>query len=156
MVGNAEIRTKPVRNTPTSEPNVPTAESRPTTRPVWWMSSSCSVTTIGDTALSTTDGRKKAVVASTTMPTGPSPRSASPNRRMIGTAATDSAPPSTMVGGNSDARVEPVGQAAALPCAYGDAGQHDADDAREGLQGDADVRRQQPPRQRFEHQHHGR
>ena len=35
VVGNWATRMNPVPNTPTSEPAVPSADSRPTTRPVW-------------------------------------------------------------------------------------------------------------------------
>ena len=52
VVGNAATSTKPVVNTPTSEPAVPSADSEPTTRPVAASEASWSLIVSGVTALS--------------------------------------------------------------------------------------------------------
>ena len=49
---------------------------------------------------------------------------------MIGTAAMAAAPPEGQRAGEQHLGVDAVGQPAAQPGAEGDAGEHDADDAR--------------------------
>ena len=72
---------------------------------------------------------------------------------MIGTAAIAAAPPSVSATGRRTRGLTPVGQPPAEPCADGDAGEDDADDARERLEGHADVRRQQASGEDLQHEH---
>ena len=100
VVANSATRTNPVANTPTSDPAVARAESRPTTRPVWSRASSCTLTTSGVAALSSADGAKNPSAARKTMADGVGGLTCGPSARMIGTAAIDAAPPRTSAPGS--------------------------------------------------------
>ncbi len=88
-------------NTATSDPAVPSADSRPTTRPVWSRAPSWTLTASGVTALSSAEGAKNPSVARTTIDGGDGGRTDGPRARMIGTAAIAAAPPSTSAPGSS-------------------------------------------------------
>ena len=89
-------------NTPTSEPAVPSASTRPTTRPVCSTSRSWDLTVSGLTALSSAAGRKNAIAARKMIVTGLEPSAPGPRARMIGTAAMAAPPPSASAAGSND------------------------------------------------------
>ncbi len=93
LVGNSATRMKPVANTPTSEPAVPRAENRPTTRPVSASVPSWTLTASGVTALSNAEGTKNPAAASTTITGGSGGWAEGPSARMIGIEAIAAAPP---------------------------------------------------------------
>ena len=152
VMANSATKTNPVRKTPTSDPAVPSAESRPTMRPVSASEPSWILTTSGVAALSSADGTKKPAAARHDDGRRIRRGAAGPSARMIGTEAMAAAPPSASAPGG-EPRVDAVGQPAAEPRAEGDPGEDDADDRGERLQRHADVRRQQAPGEDLQHQH---
>ena len=140
-------------NTPTSAPAVPSADSRPTTRPVWSTLSSCNLTTSGLTALSSARGQEEGNGGE------------EHDRRRVRTVGRRAEAADDRQGGDRRAppRVSATGstvrgsmRSARRPPTHvpsGDAGEDDADDARERLQGHPDVRRQQPSGEDLQHQH---
>ena len=152
VVGNSATRMKPVPNTPTSEPAVPSAWIRPTTRPVWSTSCSWALAVSGLTALSSADGTKKASVgehddAHRAAVLGR--RSDRPHDRDRGHRCATAEREGD---GQEGAGVVAVGELAATPRPDGDAGEDDPDHAGERLQRDPDVRRQQPPGEDLQHE----
>ena len=145
-----------MQNVPASAPAVAHADSRPTTVPLAARSPSCSLTTTGVTALSTVAGGSSANTAIASAPPCPEPSNASPQRRTSGTVASASSPPVDEQRGEQPARVDLVRGPAAHRRAERDAGQHDADDRRVGLERQPDVRREQPDAEDLEHEHRAR
>ena len=116
-----DVRTYPVTKVPTSAPNVEMPLNRPTTPPVRWRSWSCSFTTIGVTALSTSAGKKNAAMASESVVPRPPPPVWSPSARTIGTVNSASKPPTHTVapsrrrGSIQSASFPPTNAPAAMP-----------------------------------------
>ena len=82
-------------------PTVPTADSRPTIEPLVARSVSVARTSIGAVADRMAAGSTKAVVASVTIATSPSPSPSSPMTPTIGTAAMAAMPPRMNAGPRS-------------------------------------------------------
>ena len=97
-VGNVATSTNPVAKVPKMAPAVPSADSRPTVRPVSARSASCSLITVGGTADNTAAGAKKPSSASNNTAAGPPPSGSAPTSRTIGTMPSDSAPPRIRIG----------------------------------------------------------
>ncbi len=150
VVGNSATRMKPVPNTPTSDPAVPSASTRPTTRPVCSTSRSCALTVNGLTALSNAAGAKNATAARNTIVTGLDASVPGPTTRMIGTAAIAAAPPSVSAIGSSARGSKRSARRPPHHVPGGDAGEDDADHAGERLQRHPDVGRQQAPGERLQ------
>ena len=153
-VGNAATSTKPVAKVATIAPAVPIPDSRPTTVPVCRRSCSCSLATIGVTADSSAAGATTATIASSRVAeASPLPRVASPVKRTTGRVSSVSAAATSSSGPSSRPGSVRSADPAAGPGADRDRGQRGTDDRRVGLQGDPDVRGDQPQRQDLQHQH---
>ena len=152
VVGNSATRMKPVPNTPTSEPAVPSASTRPTTRPVCSTSRSWALTVSGLTALSRAAGRKNAIAARKMMVSGldavgARAEGADDRHRGDRRAAAEREGDGEQGRGSMRSARRPPHHVPG-----GDAGEDDADHAGERLQRHADVRRHQAPGERLEHE----
>ena len=161
LTGTRETSTKPVRIVPTIAPTVPMPDSLPTTVPVSSRLVRSSLVTIGVTAESIAPGTR--IVSDAT------------NVSSVWCGLGDG-PDDRRRDRDDDARdpeqraqqapwVAPVGGPAAAPGAEGDGAEGDADHQRAGLEGETEVRREQPQRGqlddedgrgRAEDQRHGR
>ena len=101
LVGTRPSRTNPVANVPVIAPTVPTADSRPTIEPLVAKSVNVPRTSIGAVAERMVAGSTKAVVASTTIASSPSPSPTAPMTPTIGTAAIALMPPRMNAGPRS-------------------------------------------------------
>ena len=157
LVGTTATSTKPVRNVARIAPSVPMPESRPTTAPVWSRLESWSLTTIGLTADSTAAGAKTVTAASIRAiggaSAGPAERGRQPDRRRH---EQHERAPDHEQRPDHRARRATVGCRPAGPRPEGDRRERQPDDAGVGLEGDADVGRDEPQGGDLEHEHRRR
>ena len=149
LTGTRETSTKPVRTVPTIAPTVPMPDRRPTTVPVSSRFVSSSLVTIGVTAESSAPGTR--IVSAATNDSSSGAVSATVRTTAGVTATTTPDTPSS--GAQQTPRVDPVGRPAAAPRAEGDRAERDADHQRAGLEGEAEVRREQPQHGQLDHEH---
>ena len=154
LTGISGTRTKPVPKVPTRSPAVAQAESLP-----YGGAAGPQVvelrrwTTAGETALRTAAEGTRAARVIPRAASSPSPRAPGPSQRITGTVSSESRPPPTSSANHQQAGVGPIRQVPAGGGPGRDPGEGGADDRGGRLQGQADVRRQEPDREDLEHQH---
>ncbi len=154
LTGISGTRTKPVPKVPTRAPAVAQAESRPTMVPLARRSCSCMCDHRRRDGAEDGGGRDRG--RARVIPraaSSPSPRAPGPSQRITGTVSSVSRPPPTSSADHQQAGVGPIRQVPAGRGPGRDPGEGGADDRGGRLQGQADVRRQQPDREDLEHQH---
>ena len=149
LTGTRETSTKPVRTVPTIAPTVPMPDRRPTTVPVSSRFVSSSFVTIGVTAESIAPGTRIVSAATNESSSGAVSATRPDDRRRD----RDDHARHAQQRAQQPPRVGPVGRPATAPRAEGDRAERDADHQRAGLEGETEVRREQPQHGQLDHEH---
>ena len=142
LTGTRETSTKPVRIVPTIAPTVPMPDRRPTTVPVSSRLVRSSFVTIGVTAESIAPGTRIVSDATNVSSSGAVSATRPDDRRRD----RDDHARHPEQWAQQAPWVAPVGGPATAPGAEGDRSERDADHQRAGLEGETEVRREQPQR----------
>ena len=153
LTGTREMSTKPVTTVPTMAPAVPIAESLPTTVPVSLRLVSRSLVTIGVTAARIVPGTMIANVDDEHQQYAAIERA---GRAHGERSCRHCHPGHRQQRTERPARRHQVGHPTPGPGAHGDGSQRNADDQGARLQGEPEVRRQQPQRHHLDDKHAGR